>query len=47
MHIRLIWRIISLGRDLSFRVRDMALELLKAEIDMLLETSREYAARPV
>ena len=38
MHIRVIWRIIPLERDLLFRVRDMALESLKAEIDMLLET---------
>ena len=38
MHIRVIWRIIPSGRDLPFRVRYMALESLKAEIDMLLET---------
>jgi hypothetical protein len=38
MHIRLFWRIISLGRELIFGVRGMALESLKAEIEMLLET---------
>ncbi len=38
MHISVIWRIIPLGRDLIFRVCGMALESLKAEIDMLLET---------
>lgn len=38
MHIRVIWRIIPLVRDFIFRVCGMALESLKAEIDMLLET---------
>ena len=37
MHTRLIWRIIPLGHDL-LQGADMALESLKAEIDMLLET---------
>lgn len=38
MHIRLIWRIIAEVRDLFYRVTGMALESLKAELDMLLET---------
>jgi hypothetical protein len=38
MHIRVIWRIISKERELLSGVCGMALESLKAEIDMLLET---------
>ena len=38
MHIRLIWRIIPFEHDFLFRGAAMALESLKAEIDMLLET---------
>jgi len=38
MHIGLVWGIIPFAHDFLFRVAAMALESLKAEIDMLLET---------